>query len=193
ATFQLGQRAGVGNHKVRARVVGYEDEVIFYASATPNIGNKLSVNSGNNQRGGVHQPLPAPFIVAVTDEGANVVAGARVRFEMTVGGGHFQNDQTIYQVITDSDGRASAHLTLGGITGLDRQTVKATLIDAPAGQNITAGFSASGFESGDPGDTTITGLVLNNQDQPLEGVTIRVDGSSRQAVADAAGIFTITE
>ncbi|MCP4336031.1 MAG: hypothetical protein GY785_25595, partial [Gammaproteobacteria bacterium] len=76
-TFKLGQRAGTGNHKVRARVVGYEDEVIYYASATPNIGNKLSVNSGNNQRGGVFQPLPAPFIVAVTDAGANVLVSVR--------------------------------------------------------------------------------------------------------------------
>lgn len=130
-TFELGQRSGTGNHKVRARVVGYDDEVVFYASATANIGNKLSINSGNNQRSGIHQPLPAPFIVAVTDDGANVVTGARVQFEVTQGGGHFQNDQTSYEIQTDSDGRASAHLTLGGVTGLDRQTITATLIDAP--------------------------------------------------------------
>ncbi|MCP4996622.1 MAG: hypothetical protein GY934_23040 [Gammaproteobacteria bacterium] len=177
--FQLGQRAGVGNQKARARVVGYADEVIFYASATGNIGNKLSVNSGNNQRGGIHQPLPAPFIVAVTDEGANLVHGARISFEVTNGSGTFQNDQAIYQTQTDSDGRASAHLTLGGVEGLDKQTVTATLIDAPVGQTITAGFTASGFKPADPAFTTISGIVLNNQDDPLEKITIRVDGTTR--------------
>ena len=54
-TFKLGSRVGTANHKVRAAVVGYESEVIFDASATGQIGNKLSVNSGNNQRGAVGQ------------------------------------------------------------------------------------------------------------------------------------------
>jgi len=42
-----------------------------------------------------------------------------------------------YETQTDSDGRASAHLTLGGVTGLDKQTITATFIDAPAGRTIT--------------------------------------------------------
>ena len=129
--YQLGQRSGNGNHKVRARVVGYSDEIIFYASATANTGDKLSVNSGNNQRGGTHQPLPAPYVVVVTDAGTNVVNGARVQFDVTSGGGHFENDSQTITVVSDSDGRASAHHTLGGLTGLDKQTVTATLLDGP--------------------------------------------------------------
>jgi len=192
-TFKLGLRSGNGNHKVRARVVGYDDEVVFYASATPNIGNKLSINSGNNQRGSVFQPLPAPFVVAVTDDGANVVANARVLFEVIKGGGLFQNGLTSLATLTDSDGRASAEMKLGSVTGLDRQTVLATLIDAADGEVITAGFSASGFVPSDPANTAITGLVFDNQDNPLEGVTIRVDGTTRQAIADAEGVFTILQ
>ena len=191
--YQVGQRAGIGNQKVRVRVVGYDDEIVFHASATANIGNKLSVNSGNNQRGGVHQPLPAPFVVAVTDEGANVVHNARVQFEVTAGGGRFQNGFNSIELLTDSDGRATAHLTLGGLEGLDKQTVLATLIDAPEGETITAGFSASGFVPADPAETTITGIVLDNQDTPLPNVTVRVDGTTRQAATDAQGLFTITE
>jgi hypothetical protein len=196
-TFRVGQRAGIGNQKVRARVVGYEDEIVFYASATGNIGNKLSANSGNNQRGSVHQPLPAPFVVAVTDEGANTVNGARVEFKVAQGGGRFQNGLATYQTQTDSDGRASAHLTLGGITGLDKQRVTATLLDAPvvdgAMQTITAGFTASGFIPADPALTTITGTVLDNQDTPLPSVTVRVDGTTRQALTNDQGQFEITE
>ena len=194
--FRLGQRAGTGNHKVRARVVGWEDEAIFYATATTALGNKLSVNTGNNQRGGIHQPLPAPFVVAVTDEGANVVHGARVRFDVSSGGGHFQNDTQSIEVLTDSDGRATAHMTLGAVTGLDKQRVTATLLDVQLDTEggtpiITSGFTASGFVPGDPGQTTISGVVLDNQDNPLPGVTVRVDHTTRQAVADAEGQFKI--
>ena len=189
--YQLGQRSGTGNHKVRARVVGYDDEIIFYASATANIGDKLSVNSGNNQRGGTHQQLPAPFVVSVTDSGTNVVKSARVRFDVMNGGGHFENDSDTITVVTDSDGRASAHYTLGGVTGLDKQNIKAILLDAPEGQTITAGFSASGFTPGDAAATSISGVVVDNQDKPIPGVTIRVDGTTRQAVVDAKGQFTI--
>ncbi|WP_444919040.1 thrombospondin type 3 repeat-containing protein [Microbulbifer sp. JMSA003] len=195
--YRLGQRAGVGNQKVRARVVGYQDEAIFSASAEGNLGNKLSVNSGNNQRGGTHQPLPAPFVVVATDEGANVVPGARIRFEIVNGGGHFQNDSQIYETQTDGDGRASAHLTMGGVDGLDQQRVKATLLDAPVidgvKQNITAGFTASAFIPGDAGTTSISGIVMDNQDTPLPGVTVRVDGTTREAMTDSEGQFKITE
>ena len=200
--FKLGRRSGVSNQKVRVRVVGYEDEIIFTASATVNIGNKLSINSGNNQRGGLFQPLPAPFIVAVTDAGANTVQGARVKFEVRAGGGLFQNKLTEYEALTDSDGRASAHLTLGGLDGLDKQLVRATLLDAPlieneAGEQVTqliyAGFSASGLQASDPSQTSISGVVLDNQDNPLPGVTVRVDGTTRQAIVDEEGRFTITE
>ena len=200
--FQLGQRAGIGNHKVTAKVVGYKTQAVFHATAQGTVGNKLSINTGNNQRGGTFQPLPSPFVVAVTDLGANVVAGARVKFETRRGGGLFENGESEIITITDSDGRASAHLTLGGLEGLDRQVVRATLLDAPPADitnpfgpviKVTAGFTSTGFTPKAPGLTTISGVVMNNQDQPLPGVTILVDGTTRQAVADSQGQFTITE
>ncbi len=73
-----------------------------------------------------------------------------------------------------------------------KQRVKATLLDGPAGQNITATFTASGFVTGEPGLTAITGTVLDNQDNPLPGVTISVDGTTRTGVTDAQGIFKIS-
>ena len=200
--FQLGQRAGIGNHKVTAKVVGYETQAVFHATAQGKVGNKLSINTGNNQRGGTFQPLPSPFVVAVTDFGTNVVSGARVKFETRRGGGLFENGEAEIIAITDSDGRASAHLTLGGLEGLDQQVVRATLLDAPPVDpanpespvvEVTAGFTATGFTPKAPGLTTISGVVMNNQDQPLPGVTVFVDGTTRQAVADSQGQFKITE
>lgn len=187
--FKLGTRAGNGNHRVTAKAVGFEGEVVFYASADPNPGDKLSVNSGNNQRGAANQPLPLPFVVAVTDNGSNVIQGAQVEFKVTQGTGKLQNGSTIQTATTDSDGRAHAKLTLGSEIGLDVHRVIATIV----GTSFTAGFTASALQSGDPGKTSITGVVLDNQDRPLPGVTIRVDGTTREAKSNEQGQFKILE
>jgi hypothetical protein len=191
--FLLGARTGVQNQKVTAAVVGYVSQVSFSASASGEIGNKLSVNSGNNQRGSVGKSLPEAFVVVVTDAGANVVPNARVKFNVTVGGGHFANMQTEVEKVTDSDGRASAIYTLGNVTGLDKQRIVATLIDAKEGQVITAGFTASGFVPADAGNTKISGVVLDNQESPIPKVTIRIKDTTREAISDEQGRFTITQ
>ncbi len=188
-TFKLGSRAGQGNNQVRVKAVGFEGEVLFYASAQANPGNKVSINSGNNQRGAVNQPLPLPLVVAVTDEGANYVAGSQVEFSVTAGSGKFQNGEKTIVSTTDSDGRASAHFVLGSEAGMDIHRVTAKLV----GTELNAGFTASALKPADPGQTTITGVVLDNQDKPLPGVTIRVDGTTRQAVTDAQGQFKILQ
>lgn len=195
--FRLGYRVGVDNHKVRAAVVGFENEVVFAASATSEIGNKLSVNSGNNQRGSVGQVLPEPFVVVVTDNGANVVKDARVEFSVVSGGGQFKDSEgqkvETLTVVTDSDGRATAEYILGSVVGIDAQRVSALLLDGPEGETINAGFTATAFVPADPGETKISGVVLDNQDLPIPGVTVRVDGTVRQAVTDDEGQFEITQ
>ncbi len=190
--FRLGLRSGVANNKVKAAAVGFAGDVIFTASATPVLGNKLSVNSGNNQRGVVGQLLPAPLVAVVTDEGANVVKNARVRFESVVGGGTFENAGSIIEVLTDSDGRATARYVLGQLEGLDAQHVRATLMDSPKGQRLIAGFSATAFVPADPGLTTVSGIVLDNQENPIPGITMHIEGTTRKAKTNDEGRFVIT-
>jgi hypothetical protein len=193
STFlRLGLRTGVANNKVKAAAVGYDGDVIFTASATTQIGNKLSVNSGNNQRGVVGQILPAPLVAVVTDQGANVVKGARVKFETELGNGIFENNQSNMEVLTDSDGRATVRFKLGDLQGLDAQKIRATLLDAPSGQNVFAGFMATGFIPGDPGLTMVTGVVLDNQDNPIPGITMHIEGTTRKAQTNEQGRFVIT-
>ncbi len=187
--FKLGTRAGTGNQRVRAASVGFDGEVLFYASATVGTGNKVTVNSGNNQRGAINQPLPQPFVVAVVDAGANVVSGAQIEFKVTQGSGKFQNGLASITTTTDSDGRATAEMTLGSEEGLDVQRVTATLV----GTELYAGFTASALKTGVAGQTSISGVVLDNQDKPLPKVTVRVDGTTREAQTDAQGQFKITE
>lgn len=188
-SFKLGSRAGTGNQRVRAASVGFDGEVLFYASATVGTGNKVTVNAGNNQRGAIGQPLSQPFVVAVVDDGANVVPGARIEFKVTQGSGKFQNDQTTVTSTTDSDGRATAEFTLGSEEGLDVHRVTATLV----GTELYAGFTASALKTGAAGQTSISGVVMDNQEHPLPNVTVRVDGTTREAQTDAQGQFKITE
>jgi hypothetical protein len=192
--YALGMRVGTGNHKVRASVVGYDNDITFVASANGKVGNKLSINSGNNQRGAVGQVLPEPLVAVVTDEGANVVAGARILFKVTKGSGNLQNGEREFETTTDSDGRATSEFTLGYLTGLDAQRVSVTLLDSPNPDNLlVAAFSASGLVPSESGLTSITGVVLDNQDRPIPGVTVRVDGTDRQDATDEEGQFTITQ
>jgi hypothetical protein len=188
-TYKLGSRAGTGNHKVIARAVGFKGEVQFYQSAGYGTGIQMGIIAGNNQRGSVRQPLPQPLVLAVTDDGANLIPNAEIVFEVTKGSGRFNNGETTYITTTDMDGRASASFILGREEGLDQQNITAKLI----GSEATSGFTASGFVPGDPSDTKISGVVLDNQDQPVPNVTIRIEGSTRQAVSDEQGQFTITE
>lgn len=185
--FKLGSRSGKGNQHVRVTGVNAEGEVLFYASAVPKVPEKISINSGNNQRGGVNQQLGQPFVVTVTDAGSNLLPGIEVTFEVTAGGGKLQNGQTAFTTPTDSDGRASAHLTVGPEIGLDNHRVTATIV----GTGLYAGFTASALQTGDPGNTRISGLVLDNEDQPIPGVTVRVEGTTRRGVTDETGQFTI--
>jgi len=188
-TYKLGSRAGTGNHKVMARAVGFKGEVLFYQSATFDEGIQMGIIAGNNQRGAVRQPLPQPLVLAVTDGGANLVPNLEVEFEVTRGSGTFNNGETKVQTTTDTDGRASAVFILGPEAGLDQQRITARLI----GTEATSGFTASGFVPGDPAQTRISGVVLDNQDRPMENVTIRIEGSTRQAITDEQGQFTVTE
>ncbi|MCP4979317.1 MAG: hypothetical protein GY935_02355, partial [Gammaproteobacteria bacterium] len=187
--FQLGSRSGNGNNQVRATAVGYEGQALFYASANAGAATRIGVIDGYNQRGAVRQPLPDPLTVAVTDGGANLIPNAEVIFTVTEGSGRFSNGEATVTVFTDTDGRASARYTLGPEQGLDVQRIIASLVNTAA----TAGFTASAFMPGDSGQTSISGVVVDNQDQPLANVTVRIEGSTRQTVSDAAGQFIITE
>jgi hypothetical protein len=191
--FVLGSRTGVSNHKVSASVVGITGSLNFNANAQGLLGNKLSVNSGNNQRGIVFNNLPEPFVTVVTDGGANVVEGARVRFDVIEGNGTFANGGSQITVETDSDGRAISQYKLGNKIGLDTQRVQATLLDAQDAKLITAGFTSSAFAPVLGGNTTITGVVLDNQDDPIVNVTVRIEDSTREAITDDNGQFVIEQ
>ncbi|MGH8103886.1 MAG: hypothetical protein ACREJQ_05115, partial [bacterium] len=187
AQFTLGTWAGAGNNQVEAMATGFVGEARFSASALPAGPNIIVVDSGNNQTGATGQLLPKPFVAAVIDRGSNRLGGVPVTFRVLQGEGSF-NGQSEVTLPTDSDGRVAATLTLGMTAGFDNNLVQATFPDSP-GQ--AAAFVASGKTVGDPAQTKISGVVLDNSSLPIAGVTLHVEGTSLTTQSDEQGRFLL--
>jgi hypothetical protein len=185
----LGMRAGVGNQVVVARAAGYAGRAEFAASGLAGEPALIVVDANGLQVGVTGRELPRPLVAAVVDAGSNRLPGVPVRFRVVRGGGHFAGGLTDVVVETDSDGRAIAPFVLGDEEGVANHAVVAT-IDGLAG-SPAAGFSASARAAGDPAATTISGVVLDNTDLPIAGVTARIRDTTMTAVTDHQGQFRI--
>lgn len=200
-TWTLGTRAGAGNNQVQATALGYAGTALFTASGVPSNAAQIVVDSGNEQTGALGQPLTFPFVAVVIDSGNNRVSNVPVTFTVKAGGGNIGSSVSS-TVNTDSDGRAQALLTLGTDPGQDNNVVTASFAGNP-GQPAT--FFASAKAPGNPAATQITGVVLNNSNIPIQGVTMRLfqtnQGSNNNVPApigtpvqtNAQGQFTILQ
>ena len=162
-------RSGAGSDGIQAYSVGYSGTAVFTASASQGTPGMIVVDSGNNQTGAVNQLLPKPLIAVVVDAGHNRLANVPVTFTVKQGGGTFGAQPNI-TVNTDPDGRAAATPTLGFQEGTANHLFAA---DFPGNTGSAANFSASGRGPGDPAKTQISGVVLDNSNVPIPGVTVR--------------------
>jgi hypothetical protein len=167
--WKLGMRAGAGGNCVEAYVVGFMGTAIFSATGTQGPAGKIVIDTGNDQIGNINQPLPKPLIAVVVDEGNNRLANVPVTFTIKEGGGNF-GGQATFTVNSDSDGRVAANLTLGLQEGNANNLVEANFA---TNTGFPASFTASGRAPGNPTNTTISGVVLDNSNVPIPGVTIR--------------------
>jgi PKD repeat protein len=166
--WTLGKRAGAGNNTLQVSSALAVSPVTFTATGTTGSATQIVVDSGNNQTGVLGQPLPFPFVVDVVDAGHNRVPGVPVVFSVKQGGGSFAGAPTA-TVTSDSNGRAIIILTEGLQTGND--VVEATFAGNPG---LPAAFVAVAKAPGNPSATTISGVVLDNSNQPIQNVTIRL-------------------
>ncbi len=192
--FTLGSRAGVGNNRVEVNLVPLVTDavltvppVVFIASAVSHAPAKINLDSGRGQKGIVGQALPRPFVAVVTDEGHNRLGNVPVTFTLVEGGGNLAGAASV-TVDTDSDGRALTVLTLGPDPGIENNTVTASVADL---SGLPAVFKASAFEPGDPASTRISGVVLDNSNLPIPGVTLRLRGTALASATDDQGSFTL--
>lgn len=172
AYYKLGSRAGAGNNLVEASAAGVASTADFVASGSPGGARLVVVDSGNNQYGVVGQALPLPFIAIVTDASNNRLRGVPVTFKVLEGGGGFgaARNATL-QATSDSDGRVAATLFLGPEPGVNNNVVEVSFGGNAGG---AAAFSATGMVPGPASETRISGVVLDNSNQPLPGVTMRL-------------------
>ncbi len=172
--YKLGSRAGAGNNLVEASTSGLTTTADFAASATPGAATLVVVDSGNNQSGVVGQALPLPFIAIVTDARNNRLANVPVTFEVRNGGGSFAGPSgptATLQTVSDADGRIAARLILGPDQGINNNLVEALL---PGSASFPAAFTANGLIPGPADQTRISGVVLDNSNSPIPGVTMRL-------------------
>ncbi|MEM1204479.1 MAG: PKD domain-containing protein, partial [Acidobacteriota bacterium] len=187
--YTLGTRSGMGNHRVMARAVGADASVEMSASATAAAPAHVLVDAGDQQQGIAGEPLPQPFAAVVTDASFNRLPGVDVVFRVFAGGGTFADGSQEITLTSDVHGAVSAVLTLGPEEGVANNSVLATVGTGPGAP--TAAFAASGRTAGDPADTAIVGVVLDNTDRPVPGVTLEIVETGQSAIADAAGTFRI--
>ncbi len=164
----LGSRAGAGNNIVTASSAGIATTAVFTESANSTAVSAIVVDSGNDQSGVVGQPLPLAFIAIVTDAGHNRLGNVPVTFTVTQGGGSF-GGQTALTTTSDSDGRVQAVLTLSATAGPNAVTANFT-----GNTGLPATFTATGLVPGPAANTTISGVVLDNSNNPIVGVTMRL-------------------
>jgi hypothetical protein len=183
--WTLGTRAGAGNNRVEVKAAGFAGSIEFLAAARTGEPAQIVVDSGANQFGGVSEPLQRPLVAVVVDAGGNRIAGVPVTFNVVEGGGNIAGEQS-FSVETDSDGRAWVTPSLGPDEGNDNNIFNATF-------NGTTGvlFQASARKTGDPAQTRISGVVLDNSNVPIAGVSVRVDESTQSVQTDAAGQFVL--
>ena len=191
-SFTPGIRAGAGSHRVAARAPGFLGQVEFCTSLAAGAPARIATVSGDGQLGQVGRSLAAPFVVLVVDDEGNPVNGVEVVFRVRQGGGTLgEAGEAAIPVRTDLDGLAAATLTLGPTEG---NLVQAVTADFEGLEGKAASFRASAALSGPQALTSVSGYVLDNQDDPIAGVTVlhRLrEGPILASRSDQSGRFLI--
>lgn len=187
--FTLGTRAGVDNQAVEALALGFAGSAVFTVTALPGQPAHILVDAGNQQTGVSGQALPRPLIATVTDSGFNRLPGIPVTFQVTGGQGSFGELGKEITVETDSDGRALATPILDPEEGIATNIVEARI--AGLESSPKASFFATGRAAGPPALTSVSGVVLDNANVPVKGVTLRILDTDLTAVTDDQGQFRI--
>lgn len=200
AYWTLGSRSGAGINRLEVGATGVTAPAVFTATGQPGAAARIVVDSGLNQTGAVGQKLPLPFVAVVIDSGNNRIGGVPVTLSVRNGGGKFDGQDSVV-LTSDPDGRVAATLTLGPQEGQENNEVVADFAGDTANPAI---FTASGRVPS-TALTLVTGVVLDNSNQPVPGVTVSLyalnQGASSNlpltigaaAVTDAKGQFEIDD
>jgi hypothetical protein len=187
ATWTLGMRAGAGTNRVAATAAGFAGTASFEAVAAVGPPDRIVADAGDEQFGATSTMLPRPLIVVAIDAGNNRATNVPVTFRVLQGGGSFGGQQTAI-VNSDSDGRAWIAPALGAEAGNDNNVFEASI----NGGASAVRFHASGRTPGDPLQTRISGVIVDNTNIPIEGVSVRIQGTPFVTQTNAQGQFSLS-
>jgi hypothetical protein len=168
--WTIGSRSGAGTNRLEVGATGVTAPGLFTATGLPSAAARIVVDSGLNQTGAVGQRLPLPFVAIVIDEGNNRLGGVPVTMQVRNGGGKIDGRDSL-TVNSDPDGRVAQTLTLGPQEGNENNEVIVTFVGNTANPAI---FTATGRTPRRVEDTRVSGIVLNNANQPIHGVTVKL-------------------
>ncbi len=145
----------------------------------------VRTDSGDVQEGVVGNFLPSPLVVAVLDSASKGIAGQRVTFAVTAGGGKFQNGNAQFVATTDTAGKGRARLRLGSqpienkvtasttppLNGSPRTFTARAQVSAPDTLVKVSGDSASGVV-GNPVQTPFVAKVSDRFNNGIDGAKI---------------------
>jgi hypothetical protein len=186
--FALGTRAGAGNQEVTVSSLGIPGAVVFCASARNKAAHRISPIVGTDftgaRSGTAGQVFPKPLLAQVFDEHGNPVPGVAVTFRSVAGGGGFAGVSETTQE-TDGEGKAVAIFTLGPDEGINNNVVEATFEGSEPVR-----FVISGLVPGPAELTSISGVLLDPQEDPVPGALMHVGANATHT--DAQGRFRLT-
>ncbi|HEY3242237.1 MAG TPA: hypothetical protein VGM03_02710, partial [Phycisphaerae bacterium] len=190
AFWRLGTDAGAGNNRVEVTSTDVIGTTLFCASALAGAPLKLNVGTGNNQEGEAGAPAAEPLVVWANDS-CNPVADLPIAFIVRAGGGKVNGLDEV-TVVTATTGHAGVNFTYGPDTG--NNAVVATFAGNPT---TAARFVLHGVKRDPLQPTRLTGIVLDNGEQPLRNatctLTIPSDGINAVALTDIDGQFAFDD
>lgn len=186
--FQVGSRNGAGINQITVSAPGFAGAAVFSADSTVAGPSLIFTVSGEMQTGLVGAPLAEPLVAIVLDAGANPVPNVPVTFAVKSGGGLI-GLQTNFTQNTDSDGKAFAVLVLGQQSGTNNNAVTASFAGLSSPPAV---FTSSGVIPGPVAQTTVSGTVLDDANQPIPNATASIKGTTLSALTNANGRFTIS-
>ena len=104
--------------------------------------------------------------------------------------GCFGTGELSVTLTSDSDDRAAVAYRLGPEEGSSNEVVTAGISGSPSIAPAT--FVASGLAAGDPAQTSVSGLVLDNANHPVPGVTLGLANTTLRTQTDDSGFFSLT-
>ena len=184
--FQLGSRSGLGINQVSATTPGAAAPGLFTETSTIGAPTQIHIVRGQSQRGLLGEPLAEGLQVLVQDATGNPVPGVTVNFTLTgASDGVLDNPAPV----TDSNGKATANLTLGQQEGTSNYSVTADF-QGDTGLDVT--FNASAFAPGPVAATSVSGVVLDNSNVPVQGATVTLPTAGLSTTTDVNGRFQIS-